>query len=80
MSNFIDVQDSFNLSMGNVQALLMALSGDDNFTHMERDHVARLLTLTLESLRQLDKSFKDLVADNDSYEKPANDLLELQNG
>ena len=69
MSNFIDVQDSFNHSMGNAQALLMALSGDDNFTHMERDHVARLLTLTLECLSQLDKSFKELVADNDSHEQ-----------
>ena len=69
MSNFIDVQDSFNHSMGNAEALLMALSGDDNFTHMERDHVARLLALTLESLSQLDKSFKELVADNDSHEQ-----------
>ena len=55
MSNFIDIQDSFNHSMGNAQALLMAISGDDNFTHMERDHVGSLLTLTLESLSQLDK-------------------------
>ena len=69
MSNFIDVQDSFNHSMGNAQALLMALSDDDNFTHMERDHVASLLTLTLESISQLDKSFKELVAGNDSHEQ-----------
>ena len=62
MSNFIDAQDSFNNSMGNAQALLMALSGDENFTHMERDHVASLLTLTLESVNQLDTSFKELVA------------------
>jgi len=62
MSNFIDAQDSFNNSMGNAQALLMALSGDENFTHMERDHVASLLTLTLESVSQLDTSFKELVA------------------
>jgi hypothetical protein len=69
MSNFIDIQDSFNHSMGNAQALLMAISGDDNFTHMERDHVGRLLTLTLENLSQLDKSFKELVAGNDSHEQ-----------
>jgi len=62
MSNFMDAQDSFNNSMGNAQALLMALSGDENFTHMERDHVASLLTLTLESVSQLDSSFKELVA------------------
>jgi len=58
----MDAQDSFNNSMGNAQALLMALSGDENFTHMERDHVASLLTLTLESVSQLDSSFKELVA------------------
>ena len=69
MSNFIDAQDSFNHSMGNAQALLMALSGDDNFTHMERDHVASLLALALESLSQIDKSFKELLSDNDSHEQ-----------
>ena len=69
MSNFIDIQDSFNHSMGNAQALLMALSGDDNFTHMERDHVASLLALALESLSQIDKSFKELLSDNDSHEQ-----------
>jgi len=62
MSNFIDVQDSFDNSMGNAQALLLALSGDDNFQHMETGHVASLLTLTLESVNNLDASFKELVA------------------
>ena len=47
----------------------MAISGDNNFTHMERDHVGSLLALTLESLSQLDKSFKELVAGNDSHEQ-----------
>jgi len=80
MSSFIDAQDNFNNSMGNAQALLMALSGDDNFQHMEAGHVASLLTLTLESVNQLDTSFKELVAVNNSYDKSFTDLLEVQNG
>ena len=59
--NFIDAQDIFNQTMCQAQAMIAALSGDDQFTHMKSDHVASLLFLTEQHLEQLNASFNDLL-------------------
>lgn len=60
-SCFIDAQDTFNQTMCQAQAMIAALSGDDQFTHMKPDHVASLLLLTHQHLEQLNASFNDLL-------------------
>ena len=60
-SDFIDAQDTFNQTMCQAQAVIIALSGDEQFTHMATDHVSSLLSLTLENLLQLNASYNDLV-------------------
>ena len=60
-SHFIDAQDTFNQTMRQAQAVIIALSGDEQFTHMATDHVSSLLSLTLENLLQLNASYNDLV-------------------
>ena len=60
-SNFIDAQDTFNQTMCQAQALIAALSGDDQFTHMKTDNVASLLLLIHQHLEQLNVSYNDLL-------------------
>jgi hypothetical protein len=60
-SNFIDSQDAFNQTMCQAQAVIVALSGDDQFKYMKSDHVASLLLLTHQHLEQLNASYNDLL-------------------
>jgi len=59
---FIDAQDTFNQNMSQAQAVIVALSGDDQFRYMKPEHVASLLLLTLEHLEQLNISYKHILA------------------
>jgi hypothetical protein len=59
--DFLDTQDNFNQTMCQAQAVMVALSGDDQFRYMKTDHVASLLLLTLQHLEQLNTSYKDLL-------------------
>lgn len=59
--SFIDAQDTFNQTMCQAQAIITALSGNDQFKHMKTDHVASLLLLTHQHLEQLNASYSDLL-------------------
>jgi hypothetical protein len=59
--SFIDAQDTFNQTICQAQAVIIALSGDEQFTYMATDHVSSLLSLTLDSLIQLNASYNDLL-------------------
>jgi|TARA_B110000908_G_C9884693_1_gene284150 hypothetical protein len=59
--DYLDTQDNFNQTMCQAQALITALSGDDQFRHMKTDHVASLLLLTLQHLEQLNTSYKNIL-------------------
>tara|TARA_B100000795_G_C22443629_1_gene302917 strand:- start:121 stop:360 length:240 start_codon:yes stop_codon:yes gene_type:complete len=60
-SGFIDAQDVFNQTMCQAQAVIVALSDDDQFTHMKPYHVASLLLLTYQHFEQLNASYNDLL-------------------
>lgn len=60
--DYLDTQDNFNQTMCQAQAVIMALSGDDQFRYMNADHVAGLLLLTLQQLEQLNTSYKNILA------------------
>jgi hypothetical protein len=60
--DFLDTQDNFNQTMCQAQAVVIALSGDDQFRYMNPDHVAGLLLLTLQQLEQLNTSYKNVLA------------------
>ena len=59
--DYLDTQDNFNQTMCQAQAVIMALSGDDQFRYMNADHVAGLLLLTLQQLEQLNTSYKNIL-------------------
>jgi hypothetical protein len=59
--DYLDTQDNFNQTMCQAQALITALSDDDQFRHMKTDHVASLLLLTLQHLEQLNTSYKNIL-------------------
>ena len=59
--SFTDAQDTFNQTMCQAQAVVMALSGDDQFKYMKTDHVASLLSLTHQHREQLNASYSDLL-------------------
>ena len=58
---FIDAQDAFNQTMCQTQALIIALISEEQITYMANDHVSSLLSLTLDSLVQLNASYNDLL-------------------
>jgi len=60
--DYLDTQDNFNQTMCQAQAVIMALSGDDQIRYMNADHVAGLLLLTLQQLEQLNTSYKNILA------------------
>lgn len=59
--DYLDTQDNFNQTMCQAQAVIIALSGDDQFRYMNADHVAGLLLLTLQQLEQLNASYKNIL-------------------
>ena len=59
LPDFIDSQDTFSQTMCQAQAVIAALSNDDQFNHMETDHVASLLLLIRKHLEQLNVSYSD---------------------
>jgi hypothetical protein len=58
---FIDAQDAFNQTMCQAQAVIIVLINEEQFTYMATDHVSSLLSLTLDSLSQLNASYNDLL-------------------
>jgi len=60
MSNFIDVQDSFNHSKAEAQAVIMAVAWEDAYVSMPKEDVECLLALALKSIDKCNASFQQL--------------------
>ena len=60
--SFIDAQDTLNQTMCQAQAVISALTGDDQFKHMRSDHVVSLLFLTHQHFEQLNDSYNRLLS------------------
>lgn len=59
---FLAAQDNFARQMTQAKSLLIALSGDDQFSTMNTEHVSGVLWLLLDRLDDLNASHQKLVA------------------
>ena len=72
MIDLIELQDSFNHSKAEAQAVIMAVAWEDAYSSMPKEDVECLLALALKSIDKCNASFQQLAMQQTVNKMPSN--------